>query len=205
MTVYLPNIPLASDLLSVSQGNIKDNFFTANAIMDVNHYPFNDTTANKGKHKFVAMPVLGAIPTVVAGDGAVYTKTNATSQLFFTADGSGNEYQLTTTSDADFSKFGTSIAYGSPPAPDIQEGGWTFLPGGLLLQYGKYTVVSGNNRVVQFPIAFTSVFCVQVTAITTTSNQVAVLTSNDDTTFTWRNAITSAIVTQLYWSAIGKK
>ncbi len=43
---YNPSIPQPSDLLSVSQGAILNNFGSSNTIYGVDHYAFNDTTPN---------------------------------------------------------------------------------------------------------------------------------------------------------------
>lgn len=56
MAVFTPNIPQATDLLSDSQPQIKNNFdSTANTIND-DHYGPADLTANLGKHRAVTSP-----------------------------------------------------------------------------------------------------------------------------------------------------
>ena len=55
---YDPNIPLPTDLLSVSQNDIKNNFTQANTSFGIDHYPFDDGTANNGKHNQVTTPLI---------------------------------------------------------------------------------------------------------------------------------------------------
>src|SRR5260370_33109229 len=59
---YNPSIPQPSDLLSVSQGAILNNFGSSNTIYGVDHYAFNDTTPNATFHKKVTTPPLNAHP-----------------------------------------------------------------------------------------------------------------------------------------------
>jgi hypothetical protein len=64
---YLPNIPLPTDLLSKSQGDILNNFTSSNNVFGIDHYKFDDATANKGKHNTVTTPlIVGAVHPVTA-------------------------------------------------------------------------------------------------------------------------------------------
>lgn len=154
---YIANIPLPGDLLSKSQQDINNNFTKANSSFGRNHYPFDDGTANNGKHKFVDMPVQ-LLPAISAGEGALYVKTAGQSQLYYTPDAGGIEYQVTRVIDASFARFATDGAYPSnaTPAGATTVGGWTFLPGGLLLQYGTVTTPGNASTVIDFPISFTN-------------------------------------------------
>src|ERR1051325_850337 len=140
MSIYTTGIPLPGDLQSNSQLQFLNNFNQLNTWSNVNHYPITDAIPSGGKHKFVEMPVLGAIPGgLAANEGTFYTKTQATlgasteSTLFYTPDLSANEYQMTRTIASQAASFGNQ----SGSVAD-STGGWTFLPGGLILQYGLY-------------------------------------------------------------------
>ena len=189
---YDTNIPRATDNLNVSQGDIQGNFLTANTVMGINHYPFTDATIG-GKHKFVDMPILAALPSIAAGDGGLYTKTvSSQSQLFYAADGNITEYQMTRVIPASVGTF--AIA-----------NGWTFLPGGILMQWGTNTSASGST--ITFPVAYTSaVFGIQCTIFQNTTNRHFVYTRS--------NTLTNFVTTQLdsggsgetntfFWTAIG--
>lgn len=185
--VYKPNIPLPGDNLSVSQGDLKNNFGDANTSFGKNHYPFDDLTLNNGKHKFVDMPVSAAIPAgLAAGEGTFYTKTaTSESNAFYSPDNSGDEYQMTRALTAQFTKFGTNTATNG-----TNNGGWTFLPGGLILQYG-FNSTSGTSGIV-FPFPFpTAVFSV-TTSIGTAMGAPTLA------------GFTMTGTSPKYWMAIGK-
>jgi len=68
------DIPLPTDVLSVSQQDIRGNFSQANTSFGVDHYAFNDITAQNGIHKQVRMKNQAA-PGFAPGDGVIYTTT----------------------------------------------------------------------------------------------------------------------------------
>lgn len=205
---YNPNIPQPTDLLNVSVSQIQQNFLAARNWSAVNHFPMDNLTANIGKHIYVDMPILAAPPTIIAGDGAAYTATLGQSQLCYTADAGGKQYQLTRAIDASFSLFGKNVNnYNAVGAAFT--GGWTFLPGGMLFQYGFVTGIptSGSRqKAVVFPVAFTNnpAFNVQVTGLrnNTGGDGVFVLTGSvTNLGFTIQNGSTT--ITTCYWTAIG--
>lgn len=196
---YKNNIPQPSDNLSVSQNDILNNFAQLDTTMGVNHFNFSDVSGNTGKHTFVEMVKSGGVPTIVANEGAIYTKTSSSiTNAFYTADAGGKEYQLTKAIDANFSTFGNSTG--------TQNSGWTFLPGGLLLQYGNNTAVSSSSgTTITYPIAFTTaVFSVQGTVVTNDSSTIrfSLLNTAGLINFTTTQTSTSHF-TNLYWIAIG--
>lgn len=197
---YNANIPQPNDLLSKSQADIKNNFLSANTSFGVNHTAF-DVAVNAGKHKFVEMPIQ-ALPGTLANEGSLYTNTAGQSQLFYTADAGARAYQLTRAIDASFATFSTSTNY--PAARTGQNGGWTFLPGGLLLQYGLYSNSSGGGGdFVKYPIPFTSTpFSVTLTMIRNSSNTDALYVHTvTNTQFGYRDTSSG---NPFYWVAIGK-
>ncbi len=81
---YNANIPNPGDLLSVSQGDIKNNFSQANTSFGIDHSPFTDQTANAGFHqKVTTLP--NTIEPVTAVNPVLYAfqKSNATGLLQF--------------------------------------------------------------------------------------------------------------------------
>ncbi len=205
---YKANIPQPTDLLDASQVDILGNFQSANTSQSINHYPFDDGTTKNGKHKFVEMPVLAVLPTNIANEGSLYTKTiSAVSELFYTPDTSLNEYQMTRTINAKFSNFSTNLAYGSPPVGFTQTGGWTFLPGGMLLQYGTYsnTGALGSTGTIEFPVTFTNPpYSVSVSLIRSASANQSVSLPNIIATnnqFIFQSS--SSASDGVYWMAIG--
>ena len=163
---YNAGIPNATDYLSDSQQNIKDNFSSANTIFGNNHYAFN-AASNNGKHKEIEM-VNQADPTGLDLEGIIYTKKDAQatpqSQMYYVSDGNSSDiYQLTNAIHDNYSTFSTNGEYQVGP-PSLY-GGWTFLPGGLILQYGYNSVeASTSTFTYNFPFAFpNTVFNIQMT------------------------------------------
>ncbi len=189
MTLYNPNIPQASDNLSVSQGQIQNNFSQANSVMAVNHYPFDfATTSLEGKHKFCSfVDQVSTDPSTATGEMALYNKGD---ELFYRLQTSGTVVQLT----------GPALNAGS---------GYTTLPGGVLMQWGTGVVSSGGVIItVTFPIAFSAtpysvsstpynnfisgttpkVWGVVGSSITSTNAQMGVISGNtvpSNTSFSW--------------------
>lgn len=63
MSAFLPNIPLPNDFLEDSQGDLLGNNQALNSVYGSDHYPYNDDTANSGKHKMVTTPAQSVAPT----------------------------------------------------------------------------------------------------------------------------------------------
>lgn len=146
---YVP-CPNSGQSLGQTRDQIRTNSDLLKQSLAVNHYDLDQS--NVGKHKFVEMPVQAAAPTTVSGELALFSKTvSAISQLFIIRDGvAGTEKPLTAgdTSQAQFAV--NTVAYSANC-----NGGWTFLPGGLILQYGRRTTPTSSGTVT-FPIPFPS-------------------------------------------------
>jgi len=167
---YKRNIPASQNNPSNDQGPMRTNTNSIDSLIAEDHYSFGVT--NGGLHKQVRLVDLLSVPSgIAAGMGTLYTKlaTSTTpsneSNLFFVPDtgdpvpGPTRQYQLTRTITAEYSKFGTNLTYGSPSNTN-RKGGWTFLPGGLLLQYGTFKHTSATTTIIAFPIAFTQVYSI---------------------------------------------
>lgn len=216
MNPYDPTIPAAGDDPSVSQGQIQSNFSTLAIDFAVNHVGYGTGPA-EGKHKFVEMPARAVVPAgVLAGEGTVYTKSvSGITQLFYTPDASGNEYQLTNSKSANFARFGTNTNY-QTTTPSLW-GGWTYLPGGLIMQYGSYglfgTPLSGglaSNGTITFPTPFINpAYSVTTTLIRQSSSTTAIATQTvvagtiGATSFTWALDSSSTKFVGILWTAIG--
>jgi len=141
---YDPNIPAPTDRLSVSQGQMQQNFSALDTVFGENHIPFS-TPTDAGEHtKITINEPLGADPGATGAKAQVYTKTVlGNSELFF--QNSTNIQQLTGTSNA------------SP------EGSSTLL-GGAIIKWGKRASVPSGTSIV-FPIPFpTATFSLVLTA-----------------------------------------
>ena len=82
---YNPNIPQPTDDLSVSQGQILQNFQVSNSSFGIDHYSFADLTGNTGKHNqittpiYVADPDTGDPPTTNANEPKMYAFADSTN------------------------------------------------------------------------------------------------------------------------------
>jgi len=171
--VFQPSKPAPPDDLDISVSDIQGNFQTSNTVMAVNHYEFDVTTGDQGKHRFVEMPV-NALPTTLAAEGSLYTKASGQTQLFYTSDAGAVEYQMTRAIDANVATFG------------IASDGWTFLPGGLIMKYGTFLLVPTTPTTYTPPgPAFTNI----PTSIVLTINS----TSTTNNAALWSNATTTTV------------
>jgi hypothetical protein len=95
-------------------------------------------------------------------------------------------------------KFGT---FGTNP-------GWTFLPGGLIMQYGKISVNAGGAFPVNFSVTYTNVpysITLAGTRGTTNSSSVFVVQGSEATGgfSIFNTSGTSGGIVNCYWMAIG--
>ena len=161
-STFDPLVPTGSVKLSFDYKNIQNNMQQLDTSFGINHFKFSDQTANNGKHTFVEMVNNSTIPIgLAANEGTIYAKTSSSiTNLFFTPDNSAKEYQLTLSDTVNYTKFATNTNY-----TGTQSGGWTFLPGGLTLQYGTIvTVPNGGTATITFPRPYsTQVYSVVLT------------------------------------------
>lgn len=213
---YTRNIPIAGESLGSTRDRIRENFQQNALVEEVNHVAFG--AIGQGKHKYVTMPAFLTYPNRappppgIPGEGVIWTTPSISkgasveNNLFFTPDGSTVEaYQLTRCITTDTNTFATFVNYPVAVPVANQYGGWTFIPGGMLLQYGRMTETSAtsNSTPVTFPIPFNSTpFSITVTrnqsAASTTTYGVGNITT---TGFNFRSNNKSIDV--FYWMAIG--
>jgi hypothetical protein len=201
---YFPNIPAATDDPSVSQSAIQTNFGTINTAFALNHVALG-SGGSQGKHNFVEMPVQGATPTTIVGEGTLYTLSATGSQLNYVADNNATDlYRMTRAIHASYPLFGVNTNNYNGVGANFT-GGWTFLPGGILLQYGKVLVTS-STQAVAFPVVFTGIpFTMSFTferGAGTSAHNIWILTGSLSTTgFTYVTDSTNNL--PMYWTAIG--
>lgn len=201
---YFPAIPAANDDPSVSQGQIQTNFSTLNSAINLNHVDLGTGVNQAGKHKFVEMPNQAAVPATLATEGTIYTKAvSGVSQEFYTPDATANEYQMTRTITTKFTLLGTNTNY--QVGPPSLFGGWSFLPGGMLFQYG-FLANPVNGNVITFPVQFTNVpYSVTVSAVRSNTQDKTISISNGTVGTSSFALILSSSSTPdgVYWMAIG--
>lgn len=148
---FTSSIPVTGDSLGGTRDRIRTNFQQIATVIAVNHTAFN--SLGEGKHKFLQMPEQAAAPTTAANEGGLYAKVGSNpseTNLFFRGESDGFEYQLTHLVSASTGRFANNTTYQASHA-----GGWSFIGGGLILQYGRRTS-PGSSGTVTFPIAFPS-------------------------------------------------
>lgn len=179
---YDPRPNASGDTLVGSRDAIRTNFTILQTVLNENHVDIDETGA--GKHSFLQMPEQSSAPATDSNEGGLYTKVaDSVTNLFFRQESSGDEIQLT-----------------AAQTPLAATAGNTFLPGGLLLQWGKVASPSTSGQVT-FPEAFSAEpYSIQVTSQGSGSSEVSKSTPPTSTTFDY---IASLFDDFLYWMAIG--
>lgn len=138
---YTRDIPNAPNDPSRDQPIMKENTNSADSIWDVDHFGFNDN--NGGLHSQCTIKEQGVYPSIPATAavtfGTLYTQVGPApiaGELFYVR-GAGP----------------AGIRMTGPYTPSAAVTGYTFLPGGMLLQWGKAGSKSNGNSI-SFPIAF---------------------------------------------------
>lgn len=186
------NIPQPTDDLSVSQGDLLGNMQQLDTSFDIDHFTFSNLTANNGKHRKVTMPVRGAAPATIAGEGALYFKTSGSgTALYMVRDNNaGTEVQLTTASVGNVT---------------ASANGCCWLPGGLFLQWGS-VASPGSSGSVNYPVPFTAIYSVQLTPRNDGSHSAFTYYLDgapSTSAFGYRGSTSGS--NTLYWMAIGSK
>jgi len=134
---YNTNIPAAANLLSDDQPDMQTNTNSINSLLggDATVDMIGFGNANGGWHRQLTYVVQGSAPGSSSGQARTYSKTSSgSSEIFLQRDNVATEIQLTR---------GT---------PSAATSGYTFLPGGILLQWVQRTATGAFN----WPIAFTT-------------------------------------------------
>lgn len=196
-----PTIPARQNNPSSDQPIIQTNAQADFNIWQVDHIGFN--VPGSGYHSQVRMPA-HAVPSVVAGFGGLYCNTansigaSNETNLFYTPDATGNLYQLTRTVTGNYATFKTNTSYSTKLT-----GGWTFLPGGMLFQYGYFFIK--DTTTVIFPVPFTNIpYSIQLT-VGNIGAGIAVVVDSGTETMSQFQVLSSNSSSSLYvyWTAIG--
>lgn len=186
---YTLGVPQDGQTLGNSKPQVRNNFNDIFNSFATNHIDFN--TMGTGWHSLLTMSTLSVNPSLLgAGNVNIFSKLftgNTLPQLFLAQSSTSTIYQLT----------GTANAATSTPSPVAN--GFTWLPGGLLFQWGTFND-SANPLTTNFNVAFpANVFNIQLSF--TNTNQFSVVTSTTLTNFV--TATKGAQNKPVYWIAIG--
>ncbi|MGJ0429582.1 hypothetical protein [Methylobacter sp.] len=129
---YQQNIPQPTDQLDDSQGDILGNFQEIYNWVAVNHVQFGGA-AGQGKHTQVTLPINAAPTPTAINEVNIYADNNVLTgltELWWQRENNGERICFT--------------------ALEALANGWTYLPSGVLLQWGTDTK-TGSNQLVTLP------------------------------------------------------
>jgi hypothetical protein len=175
---YQPGIPTGNVKLNIDYSAVQTNFQQLDTQFSVDHIPFSSTTGSppNGYHQSIhynpqsttvtnapnnytsAAQYPQGVPATTAGFGQLFS-----SQV---NDGINVDTGLYWLSGA-----GRQIALTRNFVPVKANNGVTFLPGGLILQWGRQAIASAaNGTTFNWPIAFTTFYSATVSVIVTANN-----------------------------------
>ena len=177
-----PNIPLATDLISNSQGDILTNFTQLNTQFGIDHVAFYTGSGNgDGTHKQITFNTPRLDPVLAGDDSMVYSKTvSGVTQLFF----------ANATTAAQVSSTGTAANPGT-----------ITIPGGLTIAFGNASITAGVLH--NFGYTFSATPYSVVISGPAASSQAPTLFSVNTSQFAWAYSNGLAATKTIQWIAIG--
>ena len=185
--------------LGGTKANIRNNLDGTFQVFGVDHFSQNNSTP--GYHQKSTYPNISGPPTTASGQLALYSKaiSSGKSALFMVRDNNtATETQLTSPSII---------------APLLDENGYTFLPGGILLQWGiinstasSYQTLLFATENVNFPNACFNVYCQPYGKSPPSSSQATIqinASTVSKTSFQWAFVTNGSNWTGFSWLAIG--
>ena len=200
------NTPNTGDTLGSTKVPINTNFSLIQAAMSQDHNGMGTGAGVAGKHNVIHLVEQATEGQTNATEAALYTKTGGNGDLYTRSPNHvdplpAGEYRMTAFNDANIATFGGNVATG------LDFHGWTFLPGGLLLQYGRVSLISTATRTITFPVAFFAATPPYSITLSPNNGTSAYITSNvvSPTNTTFEIIVTSTTLSgQARWMAIGK-
>lgn len=190
---YTTNMPLAAQKINNTTTLIRNNFNELFTQLQNDHVSINDATpGNRLTHKQVTLNV-GAVPTTAASQVAVYAKQVAgITELFMRRESNGSEIALST---------------GGLTPNKVANGGYTFLPGGLVDMWGTITI---GNAALALPnpgaAVISAIYNIQITPSTITDDLLCGIVSygpgNSFTPYCRRTNGTPGLITVRYRAVV---
>jgi hypothetical protein len=146
---YNPGIPIAENTIAESQTNFLGNFSTLFNAFGINHVNLDDLT-NPGNHNVIQLTEQNSGKSTESQEICIYSKkvANQTDQLFMRYPSNGKEFQITNYQIYSIKPTATQEAY------------FSFLPGGVIVYFGK--VMPTKN---DFPINLNPAICTNITGV----------------------------------------
>jgi hypothetical protein len=199
---FLPSIPQPTDILSVSQGNILNNFTILGAIAGNSNVGSASINTTSG-FNFVNFANQGASIPLFNGNNGLWSGTYSVTgnpEIWLNYQ-NGNQYPI------------TASLLSTNPAPAAKSSGWTFLPSGILMKWGSATGLAGNFTITMptgpgIP-TFTQCFNIQVTVLEAgnfdTNHAIRIINYTSNTINLWGSArdSTDTAIVGFNWLAIG--
>lgn len=133
---FTPNIPQPGQSLGQTVNLISGNFTNYAQVISVNHLGPNG--ANAGKHNLSEYVVQAQSPATSANEVATFCRVgnisnpwSTTPELYLQS-----QNQVAGAGDIQMSRLDSGIKFGTT--------GWTFLPGGFIMQWGSCGIVNGE-------------------------------------------------------------
>ena len=199
---YTRSTPNTGESLNFTRPIINTNFDQIFQQFAKNHGEFN--SAESGKHTEIQMVQIAA-PATLINETAMYNKAGLYAPnepcVFVRGQSNGFEYQFTNPNEALSSLFGTFTAINGTTLANSNYG-WTFLPGGLILNYGTRSGLDSQQNIPYARPFTTSVFLKNaiITAITPITANVIPSASLTEIDITNSGTAANKFV---YWFAIG--
>lgn len=187
---YTRDIPDGPHNPSVDQPDMKTNTNSTDDIFEINHYSFNDNLG--GYHKPVNIVNSVSTPVNPAGVG---------STLYSTGDNLAFTNPTLSTAGPGMTPVGIQLTVYQAPPVDLSTGR-TFLPGGIVMQWGT-GVSTGLPVVFNFMSPYSTVFYGLATAASTGKFASAVVSNTSITVEVcdFNGALPAGIT--FYWQAMG--
>jgi hypothetical protein len=126
---FTPNIPASGQSLGSSRTQVLNNFSVLRSTIAANHVDVNSMGA--GKHNFSEYVAQAQSPATANTEVALYCRVaGGVAQLFLQ-----KENQIAGATDIAMTRADAGVQIG--------DAGWTFLPGGFIMQWGSTGVVNG--------------------------------------------------------------
>lgn len=212
MSTFNPLVPTGLVNLDEDYKNLQLNFAQTNTSFGIDHKPLTDSSSNNGYHTVVHLvpfstttsnppnnqPIVS--PSTVAGIGELFDAeindgVNTDEALFFKT-GGGRLIQLT----RNF-------------VPVSSNNGYTFLPGGLILQWGQinsvnssFTTLTFSTANIAFPTSCFNIWTQPYGSGTVAGGSATVdirKSTISNTSFQWAFVTNSSQYTGFFWAAIG--
>ena len=133
----LVDVPQPGQTLGATQNPIRQNFLTINAAFAVDHIGYN--LANQGQHQQISLALMppGPVTSILTSNGFFAQNYATTTQ---------DEIWVQTPSGANINQYPMTASILSNNAAPLQfSAGWTYLPSGILVKWGRNASGVGFN------------------------------------------------------------